>query len=718
MKKLIKFLLVTLAVLVTLIVITAVALPLLFDPNDYKPQITELVKEQTGRDLKIPGEIELSVFPWLGIKLGKVELSNAKGFGKQAFAKIDSVDVRVELLPLLKKQVRIGRVELSGLKLDLQRNAEGSTNWDDLVKQDKPITQKQAAKPATGSEPALAIASLAVGGISINNASASWKDQQAKQHIQVQDLNLVSGAISIGKPVKFELTTRFKSNAPDIGGMLQLATTALFNPDNQVLTLDNTKLTTSLSGKALPANKLDTTLSTNKTIFNQKKQSLNVQGLTFAAFGIKLHSDLEATGLDKTPRYQISLASDKFSLQDIAKQLAIDLPKTADPNVLSRLQLSTKLVGDTNNVTLKPLNLTLDDSNLDGYLQINNFSKPAIRYQLTIDAINADRYLPPASTNQEKKPVSPAAAASSQATLLPTELLRGLNIKGDLKIGQLQITNLHSEKIQLGTNAKNGVIRLHPIKANMYKGSYNGDIKLDVRGNTPYIAMNENLNNINIGPLIKDMMDKDIIEGTTNLNAKLTARGNTIPDIRKTLNGSAGFEFKDGFVKGIDIYYYKNKLDALRNNTAPPVKDKNAKTEFAKLKGTLNIKNGIAKNNDLSATMPLARVIGKGTINFVAQSIDYTAYAKVTSSAKVHQGKTYAQINKPALPVHIKGPLTKPEISVDYQSVLKAEARKKIDKKKAEAKRELDKKRKQKEQQAKDKLKQKLDDKLKDLFKR
>ena len=116
--------------------------------------------------------------------------------------------------------------------------------------------------------------------------------------------------------------------------------------------------------------------------------------------------------------------------------------------------------------------------------------------------------------------------------------------------------------------------------------------------------------------------------------------------------------------------------------------------------------------------MPLARVIGKGTINFVTQSIDYTAHAKVTSSAKVHQGKTYAQINKPALPVHIKGPLTKPEISVDYQSVLKAEARKQIDKKKAEAKRELDKKRKQKEQQAKDKLKQKLDDKLKDLFKR
>ncbi len=38
---------------------------LLFDPNDYKPQIMALVKEHTGRELTIPGEISVSVFPWL-----------------------------------------------------------------------------------------------------------------------------------------------------------------------------------------------------------------------------------------------------------------------------------------------------------------------------------------------------------------------------------------------------------------------------------------------------------------------------------------------------------------------------------------------------------------------------------------------------------------------------------------------------------------------------
>ena len=97
---------------------------------------------------------------------------------------------------------------------------------------------------------------------------------------------------------------------------------------------------------------------------------------------------------------------------------------------------------------------------------------------------------------------------------------------------------------------------------------------------------------------------------------------------------------------------------------------------------------------------------------------DYTIFTKFTSSAKVHNGTTYAQINKTPLPVHFKGKLNSPTISVDYQAVLKAEAKKRVDEKKAKAKKNLDEKRKQKEQEAKDKLKQKLDDKLKNLFNR
>lgn len=717
MKKFIKFFLVTLVTIITLLVVIAVALPLFFDPNDYKPQITQLVKEQTGRDLQIPGDIELSVFPWLGVKLGKVELSNAPDFGQQAFAKIDSADVRVELLPLLHKQVRIGHVELSGLKLDLQRNNQGKTNWDDLVKQDQTLAKKpKQTKPQE--EQTLALASLAVGGISINNASASWKDQQNNQHVQIQNLDLQSSAIQADEPIKLNLATSFKSHTPEVAGTIELKTIGLFKQSNDSLSLDDTALTLHLTGKALPANRLDAELASNKTLLNQDKHTLNIQGLRLAAFGAKLHADVKATGLDKKPRYQVNLASDPFSAKEVAKQLAISLPETADKNALTHVQLSSKLVGDLNNVTIKPLSLQLDNSSMNGYLQVKDFAQPAVRYQLSLDGINADRYLPPVAKSKSAKTVAPATAASSEALQLPTKLLRSLDIKGDIKVGQLQISNTHSEQLQLGTNAKDGLIRLYPIKAKMYKGSYNGDIKLDVRGKTPQLFMNERLSNINIGPLLKDLWDNDKVQGTANLNAKLTARGTTPESVRKTLNGTAGFEFKDGFVKGVDIYYYKKRLEALKTKTPLPEKNKDAKTEFADLKGTFTISNGVARNNDLTAAMPLARIIGKGTINLVKETIDYTIFTKYTSSAKVHGGITYAQINKTPLPVHFKGKLTQPDISVDYQYVLKAETKKRVDEKKAAAQKKLDEKKQQKEQELKDKLKQKLDDKLKNLLKR
>ena len=717
MKKFIKILLIILASVISLLVITAIALPLVFDPNDYKPQITQLVKEQTGRNLQIPGDIELSVFPWLGIKLGKVELSNAKGFGQQAFAKIDAVDVRVELLPLLKKQVRIGRVELNGLKLDLQRNAQGQTNWDDLVKKDT-TAKPQTKKPAQPGEQPLAIASLAVGGISIHNASVSWIDQQNNQQVEILKLGLESTAIQADEPVRLSLTSDFKSSKPDTSGSIELKTRALFRQKQNSLSLDDTALVIHLSGSALPANRLDAELVSDRALYNQDKQTLSVQGLKLAAFGARLHADVEASGLDKTPRYQVTLASDPFSAREAAKQLGITLPETADPNALNKVQLSSKLVGDLNNVTIKPLTIQLDNSSLDGELQVKNFAQPAIRYQLALDAINADRYLAPVKKSQNGKAVAPATAASSQALQLPTELLRSLDIKGDITVGKLQISNMHSTQLQLGTHARDGVIRFYPIKASMYKGSYHGDIRLDVRGNTPTLSMNENLSNINIGPLLKDLLGDDKVHGTANLNARLTARGTTPESIRQTLNGNAGFQFKDGLVKGFNIAAYERALAAKLKGQPEPKETDPVQTDFAEIKGTIKITNGQASNNDLSAALPHARIIGKGSANLVKETVDYTIYAKFTSRAEGQTGTTYAQMNKTPLPVHFTGKLTQPDISVDYQSVLKAEARKKVEEKKAAAKRELEKKRKEKEEAAKKKLEQKLNDKLKDLFKR
>ena len=86
---------------IALLVIVAVdiALPLFVDPDDFKPQIAQLVKEKTGRTLDIQGTIKLSVFPWLGVKLGTTTPSNASGFGAEPFVRAESAELRVKLPP-------------------------------------------------------------------------------------------------------------------------------------------------------------------------------------------------------------------------------------------------------------------------------------------------------------------------------------------------------------------------------------------------------------------------------------------------------------------------------------------------------------------------------------------------------------------------------------------------------------------------------------------
>ncbi|MCH8337122.1 MAG: AsmA family protein, partial [Proteobacteria bacterium] len=77
MNRLLKTLLIIVAGIVGIVIFASLALTLFFDPNDYRDDISAGVKEVTGRDLTIEGDLSLSLFPWLAIEVGRTELGNA-----------------------------------------------------------------------------------------------------------------------------------------------------------------------------------------------------------------------------------------------------------------------------------------------------------------------------------------------------------------------------------------------------------------------------------------------------------------------------------------------------------------------------------------------------------------------------------------------------------------------------------------------------------------
>ena len=105
MGSLIKWLFGLILLVVVVIVAAVVILPMVIDPNDYKPQIVATAKEKLGRDVAIEQDLGLSVFPWLGIETGGVRIGNADGFKAASFAEIEKLGLKVKLLPLLSRKI-------------------------------------------------------------------------------------------------------------------------------------------------------------------------------------------------------------------------------------------------------------------------------------------------------------------------------------------------------------------------------------------------------------------------------------------------------------------------------------------------------------------------------------------------------------------------------------------------------------------------------------
>jgi hypothetical protein len=133
MSKVLKIILGLFGLVVVLVLAAVIIIPLVVDPNDYRDDIARAVEEETGRNFEIEGEISLSVFPWLGLEVGRMRLGNPPGFGDGPFAEIGSAGVGAKLMPLLSRRLEVSTLRLDGLRVHLVQLADGSSNWSDLA---------------------------------------------------------------------------------------------------------------------------------------------------------------------------------------------------------------------------------------------------------------------------------------------------------------------------------------------------------------------------------------------------------------------------------------------------------------------------------------------------------------------------------------------------------------------------------------------------------
>ncbi|MGZ5011374.1 MAG: AsmA family protein [Methylobacter sp.] len=676
MEKPLKAILSTIAAIVLLLIAVVCILPFVFDPNDFKPEIAAAVKEKTGRELVLDGELKLSLFPWIGISTGKIALNNAPGFQDRPFATIEEGDVKVLLLPLLSKKVEISRITLKGLVLNLARNKQDANNWSDLA---AGSDNSKAVAPAApiGKQheqpmPTTALAAFVIGGITIENARINWDDLKTENHIEIKDLSLNTDKFTFDEPMGIAASLTALDNRYKAVQTIKLNTELSVNEKFDAFALRHSDLQVTTSGETVPGKSLITALTVADAALDMNQQTAKIYGLQLKSGDVTLSAEMTGTNIKDTPSFKGPVTIAPFNPAKILQQFAIALPRMQDTNALSNMSVNFDLAATTDSADLQNLRMTLDDTQIKGSIGVKDFALPAVVFNLDIDALDLDRYLSP--PDKSSKPIaSPAVLVAAGASVLPVETLRKINANGTVALGKLKVNGLSMQDIHINLNAKNGAITTQQSVKQFYQGSYSGNLSMDTHSDKSVLAVNEKIDHVQIEPLLKDYRGKAQISGIVNASAQLQGQGNNTDELKASLKGQLSFLFKDSVLKGFNLQKIIDEGKALLKGSALPADAKSDQTLFSEMSGTATIANGLLQNNDLVAKSSKFHVDGKGNINLNSEAVDYKIDAKLINAEEPEQIKGAATIN-------IAGTLDNPSYTIDIASLLTDKNKAKIDK--------------------------------------
>ena len=633
MKRILKWVGIFLGVCILVIIAAILIIPQIVDVQKYKPVLESKVTEATGRPLSIAGDVKLSVFPWLGASFSDLKLGNPKGFEEKEFLFVKAFDARVKLLPLLSKEVELKRLVIHEPRIVLVKNKDGRGNWTQPA---SPETKKEEKKgPADGL--ALPIKALYVGEFAIKNGSLLMIDHTSGTRREVTNISASLTDVSLENPLKFDFTAMYDNKALEV------------------------------TGQAGPIGKVigQQPIAFDLTVSALKEIKMTLKGM--------LENPLA------NPNIKLAVAVSEFSPRQLLDALGMALPmQTADSKALSRVALTADVNASARAVTVSNANLDLDDSKLTFSLKASDFARPNLAFDMNLDQIDLDRYLPPKSEQ-------PAASDKSGDTSKPASKpdfkpLRKLILDGTVKIGKLTVSKAKLNSVLLKIRAKDGVINLDPIKLALYDGSFAGKSTVDVRTDTPATNVSASVQGLQINPLMQDVMAKDILEGTTTAQIDLSMAGADAAAIKRTLNGNGALTFNDGAIKGFDLAAMARNAKAAFGLEAKS--SQRPKTDFAELSVPFTIKDGLFNTPMAALKSPLIRLEAKGDAHLVQETLDFRVDPKVVASLK-GQGDE-EQRSGLLVPVIVSGTFSAPKFRPDLEALAKANLN--IDKKELEAK--------------------------------
>ncbi len=627
MNKIFKRIVVLIGGLFILLILAIVLIPFLVDVNRYKPHIEKQVSQATGHEFTLGGDLKLSLFPWVGISFSDLHFGNPEGFSEKDMVTVEEFRAKVKVLPLLSKKIEVKEFILNGARIVLETREDGTTGWQDLLEKDQssqaPEPEPQPQETTEGG--GLPITDLNVAEFAVTNSSLLWLDSKNNVRKEISDFKLTLTDLSFDRPIGIEM------------GVI----------------VDQYPL--SLNGLVGPVGKEP----------GKGDMPIDISLTALKLVKINLKGNIAQPAV--SPGFDLSVAIEDFSPRKLLTAIEQPLPiEPADNNVLNKLGVSLKLSGTTEAISLSNGKVVLDDSSLNFSASAKEFSKPDLSFDLKLDQIDLDRYLPvPAEPESETEPPPEPEAEAVPAQEIDYTPLRKLILDGKVAVNHLKVKNIKAQNMILAVTARNGLLSLNPFSMDLYQGQMRVVSNVNVQKQRPRTDLKLTMNSIQAGALIGDFLEKDILEGELASNIHLTLVGDTPDLIRKTINGSGKLEFKNGAIKGVD-------LAAMAHNTAAAFglveKGKDApKTEFTELLVPFKITQGVFDTKNTNMKSPALHMQAAGNANLVTEKLNFRIEPKFVNPLK---GQSAKEKKGFLVPIVVSGTFQQPKYKPDLKAAL------------------------------------------------
>ena len=489
---------ITIGVLLLVLLVAVIAIPALVNWNNYKDEIASVVRDATGRDLTIDGDIDVSLFPSITFSAADVSLANAPGFEPKAMAKVGLIEGRIRILPLIGGTVVVERLRVMEPEAVLQIDADGQPNWAF-----EPTAKETANPTVTDTSKRGFVDDVHVEDAKVEGGRFSFVDDRTGQKIDAKDIRAVLAVPSLDQPVSFEAS-------------------AVINEDN----------VTASFALDTPRRLMEGGKAAVKVALKAPKAELGYAG------GLQRRP---VPGLDGT--FSMNIPSVGATTAWLGRPLPAQQP---DPGSLKARAVFT---ADGPRIALTEAVIEGNDLNARASGSAD-LSGPAPKIALKVDSgvLNVDRYLPPPAKEEVKTlPPAPSKARGPFAGLsdeaLNLEMLRQGTVDVEITIAGLKAMGVALGPTVFAAHLADGKLVSELSKLELYGGKVTGKLVVDGTGDTLVLDTDAAVSKVDLGKLSHDLTQGEpAVTGVVSADLKAHGEGKSQKALAESLKGHLGID--------------------------------------------------------------------------------------------------------------------------------------------------------------------------------